>query len=320
MWSYRADQIGPLTLDISTGNIIRTFNLTVNKSDINVEAVTDKLVLYLTSYGRSNNEANRSIWIDEQNNISANLTDFNFKSDGWQLDEDGITVLRVSGDARVRIPYKPFEADFRNIGKTFEFEFATRDVRNYDATLISCMSGRRGVVITAQRAAFASQASAINTQYKENEHVRISFVIEKRTENRLIYVYINGIMSGVVQYPAGANESFAQLSPVEISIGSSYCTTDIYNIRIYDNDLTRRQILENWIADTQDITTMLNRYERNAVYDQYGSVTIGNLPNYLPYLVLSCPELPQFKGDKKAVSGYYKDPIDESKSFSFTGA
>lgn len=320
VWSYRTDVKGQISLSIATGTTVRTFVLTVVESEIDVEAVTNDLALYLSSYGRSNNETDPSIWEDSDHNISASLTNFNYVSDGWQTDDDGITVLRVSGDARVTIPYMPFETDFRATGKTFEFEFATRDVRNYDATLVSCMSGGRGVLITAQRASFSSQASAISTQYKENEHVRISFVIEKTNENRLIYVYINGIMSGVVQYQAGANENFAQLSPVEISIGSSYCTTDIYNIRIYDNDLTRRQILENWIADTQNISTMLSRYERNSVYDPYGSVTIANLPNDLPYLVLSCPELPQFKGDKKTVSGYYVDPVDGSKSFSFTGA
>ena len=320
IWSYRADETGSLELSIATGNVVRTFSLTVASSDIDAEAVTSDLVLRLSSYGRSNSEVDPSVWEDEDNDISATLSNFNWKSDGWQLDNDGITVLRVTGDARVSIPYKPFETDFRATGKTFEFEFATRDVSNYDATVLSCMSGGRGIQITAQKASFASQASAISTQYKENEHVRISFVVEKVNENRLIYVYINGIMSGVVQYPAGANENFSQLSPVAISIGSSYCTTDIYNIRIYDNDLTRRQILGNWIADTQDITTMLSRYERNAVYDPYGAVSIGNLPGDLPYLVISCAELPQYKGDKKTISGYYVDPMDSTKSFSFTGA
>ena len=37
-------------------------------------------------------------------------------------------------------------------------------------------------------------------------------------------------------------------------------------------------------------------------------------------MVLVCSELPQYKGDKKTISGYYVDPTDESKSFSFAGA
>ena len=89
---------------------------------------------------------------------------------------------------------------------------------------------------------------------------------------------------------------------------------------IYDNGLTRQQVLNNWIADTQDISTMLARYERNAIYDPYGAITIEHLPQDLPYLVMACPQLPQFKGDKKTITGYYVDPMDTSKSFSFADA
>ena len=72
-------------------------------------------------------------------------------------------------------------------------------------------------------------------------YTAFTFVTEKRTEHRLLYCYINGIMSGAVQYPV--DDDFAQTSPVNISIGSNDCTMDLYCIRVYDNDLTRHQIL-----------------------------------------------------------------------------
>lgn len=317
-WNYRPDEAGTLSLAISSGGISKCFTLTVTASEIDVEAETNNLALHLTSYGRSNNEAHPEMWQDSANNISATLTGFNFVSDGWVPDKDGITVLRVSGDARVTIPYKPFASDFRSTGKTIELEFASRNIMDYDATLISCMSGGRGFRLTAQKAILLSEQSEISTQYKEDEHVRISFVAEKRTEHRLLYIFINGIMSGVVQYPD--NDDFSQVSPVNISIGTNDCVTDIYCIRVYDNDLTRHQILENWVADTQDIGTMLDRYERNNVYDEYGSIVIEKLPDDLPYLIISCPELPQYKGDKKTVSGSFVDPSRPSRSFTFSGA
>ena len=317
-WSYRHDEVGSLTLKITSGSTSKTFNLTITESEIDVEPETDALKLYLTSYGRSNAEEHPEEWKDTTNNISATLSNFNFVSDGWQTDEDGITVLRVSGDARVTIPYKPFASDFRSTGKTFEIEFASRSILDYDATLISCMSGGRGFQLTAQKALLKSEQSEISTQYKEDEHVRISFVAEKRTEHRLLYIYINGIMSGVIQYPD--DDDFSQVTPVNISIGTNSCTTDIYCIRVYDNNLTRYQILNNWIADTQDITTLLARYEHNDVYNEYGDIVIDKLPNDLPYMVIECPELPQSKGDKKTVNGYFVDPSTPSRSFTFTGA
>lgn len=316
IWSYRPDAVGACTLKIISGPTVRTFNFEVLESDIHVEAETDSLALHLTSYGRHNGEKNPETW--DYNNISASLNNFNFISDGWVRDSDGITVLRVSGDANVEIPCKPFEQDFRSTGKTIEVEFATSNVLDYDAVILSCMNGGRGIELTAQKATLSSEQSTISTQYKENEHVRIAFVVEKRSENRLLLVYINGIMSGAVQYPI--DDDFSQISPVTITIGNKNCAVDIYSIRVYDNNLTRHQILNNWIADTQNIDDLLHRYTHNSVYDDYGNITIKNLPSDLSYLVIAADELSQYKGDKKTVSGYYVDPVDATLSFTFTDA
>ena len=315
-FAVRMDTVGTFTFEISSGEASRSFTLEVTESDIQIEAETEALALYLSSNGRSNTEGNKSVW--EYGDVSAQLTNFNYASDGWQKDEKGITVLRVSGDARVQIPYHLFGTDFRTSGKTIELEFATRTVMNYDAVILSCLSGGRGLSLTAQKVLLKSEQSEIGTQFKENEHVRVAFVVEKRTEHRLIYCYINGIMSGAVQYPV--NDDFAQTEPVGISIGSNECTIDLYNIRVYDNDLTRSEILDYWIADTQDVEEMLARYQRNQVYDAYGNIVKEQLPPDLPYLILEAAELPQYKGDKKTVNGSYVDPLHPEKSFTFTGA
>lgn len=317
-WVYRADDYGELTLTITCGSTVKTITLDVDETVIDVEAETNNLELYLTSYGRSNNEsaAQRETW--EYEGISAGFSGFNWNSDGWQLDENNNTVLRVSGDARLYIPLNVFERNFINTGKTIEFEFVTRDVLNYDTTIISCLSAGRGIKFTPQKATLTAEQTSIYTQYKEEEHIRLSFVVEKVAEYRLIYVYVNGIMSGVVQYPSG--EDFSQGTPVGITIGSNDCTVDLYNIRIYSNDLTRFQILDNWIADTQSIYEKLDRYNRNQVFDAYGSVVISQLPGDLPYLVFEASELPTYKGDKRTVDGYYVNPSDTERSFDFSGA
>ena len=316
IWSYRADNAGDLALEISCGSASRTIALTVTASEMEIEAETEGLSLYLSSAGRSNTEGNPAVW--EYGSIAARFSGFNFTSDGWQLDEDNIPVLRVSGDARLTIPVQPFGKDFRTTGKTIEIEFATRDVMNYDAIVLSCMSGNRGISVTPQLATLRSEQKEITTRYKENEHLRLSFVVEKKAVNRLIYCYINGIMSGVVQYPA--DDDFAQSVPVDISIGSRDAAIDLYCIRVYDNDLTRHQVLNNWIADTQVVETMLERYSRNHVFDAYSQIVISQLPKDLPYLVLDGTELPQYKGDVKTMSGYYTDPVNGSRSFTFSGA
>ena len=52
---------------------------------------------------------------------------------------------------------------------------------NYDAALRSCLNGGRGISLTAQTCLLTSEQSAISMQFKEEEHVRVGFVVEKRS-------------------------------------------------------------------------------------------------------------------------------------------
>ena len=318
-YTYRANQTGDLSIVIACGDVSKEINITITESEIDVKPETENLALFLSSEGRSNREEHPDTWTygEGADKIECSFSGFNWASDGWQTDADGITVMRVSGDARITIPYKLFGKDFRTTGKTIELEFATRNVENYDATILSCMSGGRGLALTPQRATLKSEQSEIGAQYKEDEHIRVTFVAEKRAENRLLMMYIDSIPSGVIQYPV--DDDFSQTTPVDISIGSNECTIDLYTIRVYDNNLTRHQVLDNWIADTQDATLMLERYTRNNVFDAYGKIEIASLPADLPYFILNAPELPQYKGDKKIITGQYVNRLLPSKSFTFEG-
>ena len=315
-FTYTPNRVGTLTLTITTGSVSKAIELSVARLDIDVEAETNSLELYLSAEGRSNAEARPGTWTF--NDISCEFTDFNFVSDGWQLDEDSSTYLKVSGNARLTIPFQIFANDFKGTGKTIEFDFSTTDVMDYDTTIVSCFSDSKGLRITPQAVSLASESTSISTQYKEDEHVRICFVIEKTSEHRLIYTYINGICSGIVQYPVG--DDFQQTNPVGITIGSNLCTMNLYTIRVYNNSLTRHQALNNWIADTPAGSVKLARYNHNNIYDEYGEIVINKLPSNLPYLIIESATLPQYKGDKKTISGSYTNPLDPTKSYTFTKA
>lgn len=316
-YAYKANNYGTIKIDIKSGTVTKTFDLNITESEVDVEAETENLVLYMTSHGRSNNEEHPEIWEDSNRHISATLTGFNWTSDGWQSGTDGATCLRVSGDARVSIPFNMFANDIRQTGYTVEVEFATRNVADYNAVVMSCFSGGRGLKITPQSVTLKSDGIELSMQYKEGEHIRVAYTVEKRSENRLVKGFIEGTIARAVQYPV--DDDFVQVTPVGISIGSDDCTIDIYCIRVYTNDLTMQQVLNNWIADTQDGSLMLERYTRNNIYDAYGKIVISQLPAYLPYFILDAEELPQYKGDKKTISGQYVDPMYPSKSFTFTG-
>lgn len=313
-WSYRAETPGELELKIACGSVTKTFNLTVTESEIDVRPEEADLVLFLTSVNRSNNEEGKNIW--NYGEIFAVLTAFNYATNGWIKTVDGFVALRVNGDARVTIPYNSFANDFRSTGKTIEFEFETRDVTDYDSVILSCMNAGIGLEVTAQKAIFRSEQTSIETQFKEDERVRISFVIEKKAENRLIFVYINGEICGLIQYPE--QDNFTQPNPAGISIGSSDCTADIFNIRVYDNALNRYQLLDNYIADMDNLELKRKLYVRNSIYDDYGNLSYEKLANQnISFTIVG--ELPTFKGDKKTVTLVYEDREYPERSWVATG-
>ena len=308
-WTYRIAKPGALVLKIASGSVSKTFDLDVTEAGVVVEAETADLSLFLTSANRSNNDNNKEEW--KYKDYTAALTDFNFKTNGW-ITENGSTALRVSGDARVTIPYHIFANDFRATGKTIEFEFATRDVIDYEATVINCLAGNIGLKVTAQQALFKSEQTSVDTRFKEEERVRISFTVEKKTDHRLIYIFINGVMSGVAQYPE--DDNFQQSEPVGITIGSNDCTVDIYNIRVYDNNLTQYQSLDNYMADIDDYDKKVTIYNKNQVYNAYGDISYDATLNLVPGLII-IGELPQYKGDKKTVTLLYTDKQHPERSF-----
>lgn len=408
-WEYRNDTPGNYLLTISCGDIYKDFNIHINKSSLDVQPVSMDSVLALAAQGRTNSEDadKRATWEDVDNGIQCELSNFNWSSNGWVKDTDGNTVLRVSGDARVKIPYAPFAEDFKSRGKTIELEIATSAVRNYSSTIISCLDKSRvetyttdislvdsdirakafkvsldqdviaeagltlgshvfnytlegwkynnqlvdlatygislteveqnadgmgdsylfvgdniivtyaltarGFYVTPQVAAFRSQQSELSTQYKEDEHVRLAFVVERSTANRIIWMYINGIASGAVQYPV--DDSFRQLDPDYIEIGSNDAVLDIYNIRVYDNSLTSKQIVNNWIADTQDAATRAERYYRNDNYNDRNELVISKLPFDVPYIIWDIDPLPEYKGDKRLGNVQYTDPLNAARNF-----
>ena len=316
LWSFRAEKEGTHYLKIKSGTASRTVAISVTAAPMDVVAETASLELYLSSIGRSNSEKNPASWTYKD--IECEFENYNWKTDGWIADENNLIAHRITGDARLHIPFQMFKNDARDTGKTIEIEFATRDTMDYDAVIASCMADGVGFEMTAQKAVIKSEQASATTQYKENEHIRLTFVIEQRAANRLIYTYLNGIMCGAVQY--ADNDNFSQSFPVGITFGSNFATLDIYTIRVYSNDLTRHQVLDNWIADTQDISEKYARYLRNNVYDAYGDIIIANLPNNLPYLILSAPALPASKGNKVTVGAQYVDPLNETKSFTFDQA
>lgn len=324
VWSLSDYPAGDITLRISSGQAVQDISVHVDEFETEILPVSTALRLSFDPSGRSNDESQPDHWSYTSGNITylGSFTGFGWKrADGWLLDDDNIPVLRFLPGDSMTIPIKPFEDDARNTGYTIEVEFATRDVRDYDDVVFSCFSGNRGFRITSQQAELASEQTSILMMFKEDSRLRVTFCVEPRlSAHRLIYVYINGVMSGVVQYPN--NDNFQQSNPVGLTIGCETCSIDLYAIRCYNVGLSRYEQLDNYISGRNTLAERVSAYARNNILDpDTQEISIGRLPASLPYMLISCPELPQYKGDKKTgVTVSFVDGTHPQRSFEATGA
>lgn len=297
---------------------VKGFEVDVTPSTFTSVPVASGLELEFSAAERSNNEPNPAYW--SYDDIEASFERFAWSvADGWCESDSGETVLRFLPKNKMVIPFQPFATDKRTTGYTIELEMATHNVKDYDSVVLSCVHEGRGLVVKSQSIIFKSeQSKEIVMMFKEDERVRITITIEPQTLNRFIKFYINGILCGIEQYDE--NDNFKQATPQDITIGSDTCGLDLYKLRFYNRNLSDNEQLNNFICDRSSIAERIDAQDRNNIYDISGNLTIASLPATIPYIVMQCEELPQYKGDKKSgVSMYYVDKLRPERCFSASG-
>ena len=319
-WTTQDYPAGKVTFEIKSKDAVASQTINIAATTFNKEVITDGRVLDFNARGRSNNEANPAQWNYED--ITAEFEGFGWTDiDGWVTTDEGQTALRFLPGNTMKINYKPFiggaNNDIRNTGYTIEAEFATHNVRDYDSVIISSVDDGRGLTIKSQSAELTSESSAINVLFKEDSRVRVTFIIEPRSLYRFIYVFVNGVMSGVFQYLDGDN--FAQAAPAEITIGAESCGLDLYNLRLYNRILTRHEQLNNFICDRASLGERIEANNRNDVLDDNDMVSVSRLPMKIPYLIIESEMLPPKKGEKVNGALTYVEPLRPERSFTANG-
>jgi hypothetical protein len=334
-WNTRQYPTGRVTFKISyTYDYYGETKIAEKEHTIYVEALKDDITpeedglqLYLTSQGRANTDAidKRTSWTFKAANtnepeVTTLFENFNWSTNGWVKDSAEDICLRLNGDARATIDFKPFAKDFKEFGKTIEFEFSVRDVNNRDAVVIDCFDGVRGFRATTDTAFLDSGSTKVTCRYKDEERIRIALTVEDgNSGSTFVSIYLDGILSGIQKYDK-ATDSYRQTSPLPITIGSSLCGVDIYSIRVYDKALSAAQILNNYIADKAEPSTRLKLRTDNDLLDsETGELSytrvkeLGQIP-----IITFTGTMPTYKGDKKKNSVYmtFEDPVNKELSFS----
>ena len=288
----RALTEGEMQGRVVVGATTYDFIIRVGKSNISLTEPTDGIGLKLTSTGRSNSDIDRDEW--RFNDVKTTFENMKWGGDGWTGEN-----LRLTGSDRAIIGYHPFEMG-QNATNALAMmvRFRVSDVIDESAEVIRCMdSDGTGFVITAQEARLASRGgSVVTTKFAAGENYEIGFVAwpkagadataEERRNDAMLYLYVNGVMSGAVQ--RGNGDSIYQAEPQDIVLGSDACTLEVSCVRCYTTYLTDSQMLDAYMVDLGSAEALMAKFSENNVLDAAtGEIRPESLPDDLPYLIIT---------------------------------
>lgn len=318
IWAYTAFEQGTFRFEIKCGSTSKSINIEVVPSKYNIAEEKGDLSYKASAVGKSNFASDRASW--KYGNYDAVFSNFNWSEDGWQKDDNGNNHLRLIGDSKAVIGITPFSSTVLQNGLTLTVEYATANVADQNAKIVECMLGGVGILMTPTTVQINSAQEELAIHLDSSSKRSISFVVEKQAESRLVYLFIDGIMSGCLQYPS--TDNFSQgANPVGITLstGGRGCNAYIYGVRWYENNLNFDQVFGNYVYDIEGFDEKIAVFEKNDVINDYGDVDYNKSLQFLPCLTI-IGELPTYKGDKKTVDLVYEDTKNPNLSFVSTGA
>ena len=327
---------GKVIFELSCGDTKNRVEIEIEESDIELELFTNGLLFEFDPIGRTNqNSANNWSYTDSnETTYTASFTGIDWgEQDGWQIKKDNSgkpledqTMLRILPGGSMTIPFTFFNEEIvnNNIGYTIEMELATQNVTNYESLIIDAFDEtvdyERGLRVYSQSAELKSKNNKISAQFREDERIRLAFTIEPETQNKLIKVYINGVLCSIKRYDS---DEFKQENPAPIVVGALDNGVDIYFIRAYKRVLDYSQQLNNFCVDRPSFNEKVAAKIRNDIVnasaggDLSKMITINSLKGMVPYIIIHAAKLPENKDqDKfKGVKITFVDPFDPSRNF-----
>ena len=262
-YTITSNKSGTLALKFAVDNIEREIPVSVNQTSLNIEEIKTALSFDFRASGRSNLSVDKDKWSYE--GYTGTFNGFNWNaSSGWV---DG--SLLINSGASFSVNIAPLANDAISTGKTLEFEFSTRNVENDDAVICDLTTNGKGLLITASEARLTSAAGeVVSTRFKAGEVNRIAFVINRKTGvtyKGLAFIYVNGILSGAVNY--GSADNFLSSKEL-VFVGTDSAQVELRSMRFYDTALSAENIINNYILYRDSLNEMMEVYYRNDIYEE----------------------------------------------------
>lgn len=285
-WAYKATEVGANELSIVCGSVIKPITLNVESIGYDIAPITEGLVLDINPEGHSNTETTRDTfgYVDGENvNHPFTFSDnFDWINGGFQLDDEGVTAFVIKRGCYVMADRSLFNDNAKADGKQIKMIFKSTMVRDPQTEIISCMSGGIGISMKAEEGIVSSELNSMTTPYCADKKIEMDVSIEAESDNRFACVYLKANPSRGMEYDA--SDRWSQSSPAMLKIGSEEADVWIYRFKMYSYALTRRETLQNFIADCANPSEMVDRYERNDIYNSDGSLDMNALASKNPKL------------------------------------
>lgn len=312
---------GTKSVEIIAGSIKYEIDAEVAPTTMNIQEITNGLVIDFVASEKTNNSSDRDVW--EYGDYKGTLSGFAWNSaSGWVNNR-----LEMTSGATFEINYAPLGNTPTSLGKTVEIEWSTKNVKDDNAIICDLRNNNGvGIVIYATKVSMTSaDGVTIETEYKSDENVRIAFVINRSTgstHQRMSFIYANGILSRgdkwalTDSYTSDALLKFQATDGAEVSLKS---------IRIYDDALSSDNILNNYILYRDTVEEMMEVYDRNDVYEENRDIfSPSKMSSRLPVMIVTgdIPTLENTsdKDTQITVDIEYTNLQDPSRSFKMVGA
>lgn len=291
-YQSRSDKEGTIECKIKASTTEYKYSLNVSKSDIDIVEPTDNLQLKLSASGRTNNDVDKEVW--EYNGITTTFEGFKWGGDGW-IDN----ALHLTDTAKAIVNYQPLKQPSINANNNVAIfiKYKVTEVIDENTPVIQCVdTDGTGFIITAQEIKMQTKGKNSLSMKTAAENIyEVAFVsfpssndlsssYEKENTD-MLYLYINGIMSGAVQ--RASSDTIYQTNPKNVEFGSDKATLDVYTIKAYSDYLTDTQVLDSYILNQNSIDDIFTKYEENNVIDINGNVSVDTVPNGMRYIIIT---------------------------------
>lgn len=267
--------------------------------------------------GRTNYDLQRNEYIYKGKNYLSVSDNFDWANGGWVQENIGtntnpqiVDAFLIKAGSSMTLDYNLFAKDIRNSGKNMKFIFKTKNCKKMDALVMSCKGDNNtGLIINSQNSKIFNRTNAINPAidlpYVEEEIIELEYNIEAENIqvvdqfNNITYVsigrqpllvtYLSSDPSQVVTCERSTDEGKNPWTQDEnnlqgMTFGSNDCDIYLYRVKVYEKELSDREIMQNYYADAFEGPIAIKRYSDNNIIYSSGEINIEELKRKYPEL------------------------------------